>query len=108
MADVLFSTSKSETFGYTLVEGMACGKPTVAISGGAQIEYMIHRRNALMCTSLEDFVQSLSYLIEDSNLRDTLGNQAQRIIEQKYSIPAYSHNLKKLLCKTDSNAKFSS
>ena len=108
MADVLFSTSKSETFGYTLVEGMACGKPTVAISGGSQIEYMIHRRNALMCTSLEDFVQSLSYLIEDSNLRDTLGNQAQRIIEQKYSIPAYSHNLKKLLCKTDSNAKFSS
>jgi glycosyltransferase involved in cell wall biosynthesis len=89
MSNILFTTSKTETFGYTITEGMLCAKPNVVFSEGAQVEYIEHRVNGMIANSKHEFTQHLELLISDESLRQQLGREARKTILKKFGLKKY-------------------
>ena len=86
--------SYSENFGIALVEAMAAGLPSVmsdqvAIAGDAT-EY--DAGLAVPC-EVEPLASALRQLLDDSELRERLGRNARRLVEDRFSLEAMSNAL---------------
>ena len=64
---IVISTSLVESFGYTLVEGMACGCTPVTTGGGGQSDIVMHKKNGFITASHEpkDIAQGLLWAINN-------------------------------------------
>lgn len=83
--DVLVSSSHIETFGRTLVEAMALSKPIVATKVGGVPEVVADGEVGFLVPAgnVGAFAESICRLVEDSELRDTMGrNGLQRVLER--------------------------
>jgi len=89
MADINLSFSNQETFGYTVVEGMSCGLPSVIFSLGALSEQIIHLENGLSVQTGDEFIDMLTTLVGDPELRTRLGKSARNASVTKYSYFAW-------------------
>ena len=77
--DIIFHAARfGESFGYSIAEGMAAGKPvitrTIPWGDNAPVELVEHGVTGFVCCSLEGMTQALRLLVTDSNLRTTLGD----------------------------------
>ncbi len=72
--------------GYKLLQYMSMGIPPVASPVGFNQELIQDGVNGFLANSQEDWVKKLSLLIENAQLRKTIGEQARATIEQKYSL----------------------
>lgn len=70
---------------YKALQYMALKVPPVVSPVGMNCEVVEHGRNGLLASTEEDWVEALSHLIEDSDLRRRLGESARVTVEQKYS-----------------------
>ena len=66
-AHIVVSPSVSESFGYTAVEGMACGCVPVTTGGGGQRDIVSHLINGFVTSSLdsETFAQGLIWALDN-------------------------------------------
>ena len=79
-----------------IFEAMAMGKPVVASAQGQISELITHSHNGMLYEpgDQDAFLQCLSELLDDGRLRDQLGLEARRIMQEKYT---WTHNAAKVL-----------
>ena len=83
--------------GYKLIQYMACGKPVVASPVGMNIEIVQHGENGFLATSIDEWVDALSRLIEDPQLRFRMGQAGRSMVESAYSLQMQAPRLEGML-----------
>lgn len=72
--------------GFKAIQYMAVGVPAVCSAVGENLIIAKDNNGCLMVENQQQWVDNLSLLIDDSQLRKTLGHQARKMIEAKYNI----------------------
>jgi len=77
----------NESLGIVALEAMASGRPVIASNVGGLSELIVNGETGLLVEpGDEDSIgEAIEKLLEDKNLRLKLGNNARKIIEEKYS-----------------------
>ncbi|ENN95978.1 group 1 glycosyl transferase [Methanocaldococcus villosus KIN24-T80] len=88
----LIVPSRSEGFGLTAIEAMACGKPVVARNVGGLREIVINNYNGFLTNNLKEKIE---LLINDKNLRETLGKNAYKF-SKKFSWEKTAEEVRKV------------
>lgn len=83
--------------GYKLIQYMACGKPVVASPVGMNSEIVRHGENGFLATTTDEWVDGLSCLIEDPNLRLRMGQAGRSLVEAAYSLQMQAPRLERML-----------
>lgn len=83
--------------GLKLLQYMAVSLPSVATPIGANTEIIEDGVNGFLANSTEDWIQKLSWLIEDGSLRHRLGSNGRRTVEERYSLEVNAPKLKRVL-----------
>lgn len=85
-ADAFVFSSKSETQGLVLLEAMAQGTPVVAIAELGTASILIEGEGALIAPdNTAVFADRVASLIDDRELRDTLGHKAREYTERTWT-----------------------
>jgi mannosylfructose-phosphate synthase len=86
-AELFVLPSIFEPFGMTSQEAMACGKPVIASKYGGIKQIINHNQNGYLVNpkDSEEFADAITTVINDKELRDKLGEEANRIIVEEYS-----------------------
>jgi len=90
--DTRFNKAKSPT---RLFEYMAMAKPVVASCIGEAKEIIDNGVNGLLAEGKEEFIAALKALIEDENMRKTLGEHARKTVEEKFALKKVAEELVK-------------
>lgn len=92
--DTKFNQSKSPT---KLFEYMAMAKPTISSCNG-EARYIIQDgENGFLARTKEEFEEKMQRLIEDSYLRQRMGEEACQTIEKEYSLGVLGRRLYEIL-----------
>lgn len=67
---------------------MACGVTTIMSPVGVNNDIIEHGENGYLASSEEEWINCLSLLIEDAELRKHIGENARNTVEEKYSVNA--------------------
>lgn len=101
--DAVITLSRYEGFGYTALEGMACGKPVVAFRTSALSEVVEDGRTGLL-VDLEDvagMAAACRRLRDHEQIRSDMGNRAlaraRSEFRQEGAIEAYCHIYRQLI-----------
>ena len=88
-AHIVVSSSTRESFGYTLVEGMACGCTDVTTGLGGQTDIVSHLKNGYVTTSLdpEELAEGLVWALDNNRDRQAQHNR----IADKFDLPAVAN-----------------
>ncbi|MGA9121575.1 MAG: glycosyltransferase family 4 protein [Bacteroidota bacterium] len=70
--------------GHKLIKYMACALPVVASPVGVNGEIVSNGRNGILAGTSEEWSAALMTLKQDSSLRNTMGLEGRRIVEEKY------------------------
>lgn len=86
-ADVVVCPSLSESFGMSLIEAMACGKPVVATAVGGMKEIVTEGQTGRLCPPAkpELFAEAMLTLLGNPRLSAAMGEAARRRAIQEYS-----------------------
>ncbi|MFC1699001.1 glycosyltransferase family 4 protein [Candidatus Omnitrophota bacterium] len=74
--------------GFKLLQYLAMGIPAVTTPVGVNSEIVQNGINGYLVNSEEEWIERLSLLIEDSELRQRMGRAGRKRIEEKFSIAA--------------------
>ena len=91
--DVFMLTSVFEGLPYSLVEAMALGIPCVVSKVDGNTDVIHNNENGFACLSDDEFVEKISMLVENQDLRRRLGQAGYRYIKAKHDI---QQNVKQL------------
>jgi glycosyltransferase involved in cell wall biosynthesis len=72
--------------GFKAIEFMACGVPVVAAAVGVNRELVQDGRNGFLAASEDEWVEKLSRLLSDAQLRRQFAETGRRTIEAHYSL----------------------
>jgi len=83
-SDIFVTNSEKETRGLTLIEAAAAGIPAIAPRAGGVIETIQDRETGFLYESQNqaDFIEKLSFLITDADLRLTMGAKAKKVAQR--------------------------
>ncbi len=86
-ADLLVNPSLYETFGMSLIEGMAMKLPIIATSVGGMTEIVVNNRNGLLIPpeNPEALAEAILSLLLDEEKAEQLGINGLNIVEEKFS-----------------------
>lgn len=70
---------------------MACGVATVMSPVGVNTDIIQHQTNGLLASTDEEWLEALSYLIENPAIRAKLGSAGRQTVVEKYSVEANKH-----------------
>ena len=74
-----------DTFARVVFEAMACGLPVVCHSHGGYADWIQHGENGYLFDTPAEARDLLAGLIADSSLRQRIGSNARKTVEQMYS-----------------------
>jgi len=74
--------------GYKLLQVMAAGLPVVASPVGANAAIIRPGENGFLCSSRDEWIATLIRIIDDPELRRSVGRSGRRTVEECYSIDA--------------------
>lgn len=93
-ADIFVFASKSETQGLVLLEAMAQATPVVAIAELGTASILRQEQGALIAQDNEiHFAEQVQTLLIDHQLRERIGKQGKRYVEQVWSSDAQANKL---------------
>ena len=86
--------------GFKTIQYMSVGIPCVVSSVGTNIDIVKHSINGFLAKTEDEWVEDLSILIENADLRKKIGLAGRRTVEEKFSLkvnaPKYLEILKKV------------
>jgi glycosyltransferase involved in cell wall biosynthesis len=80
-----------------VLQYMAAGIPTVASRIGILPDYIQEGREGFLASTDEEWVEKLSRLIEDVELRRAMGRQARQTIKERYTAEAWAPQVRSIL-----------
>jgi len=83
--------------GYKLIQYMACGLPVVASPVGVNPEIVQSDRNGFLANTHEEWVEALTRLIQDDQLRMQFGAEGRKRVESHYSLQVQASRMIKFL-----------
>lgn len=86
--DIFISTSLSESLPNTILEAMACGLPVVATNVGGIPEIVINAETGILVPSRDPsaLAKAINILLENEQLREKMGQQGRKIVEEKFNL----------------------
>ena len=83
-SDIFVTNSEKETRGLTLIEAAAAGIPAIAPRAGGVIDTIKDKETGLLYESQnqQDFLDKLTLLIADAELRQSMGIKAKKLAQQ--------------------------
>lgn len=85
--------------GCKLRQYMAAGVPGVGTAIGYNLELVEHGRTGFLATTQNEWVECLSKLIENAELRNTIAESARRDVEQRFAIDVIGPQLENAIRK---------
>ena len=82
---------------YKLIQYMACGIPVVASNVGMNSEVVFNNTNGFLVDDDNEWIQKLSLLIENENLRANFGQNGRKIVEKHFQLQKTIGMLKNIL-----------
>lgn len=105
-AKVLILPSKNESLSIVVLESFLCRVPVIVNGACPVLKGQCIRSNAgLYYTNYEEFEKELTLLLEDNELRDVLGMNGKRFVEEKYTWDKVIENVDSLICEVALSAK---
>ena len=86
--------------GYKLIQYMACGLPVIASPVGVNRELVEHGVNGFLAESTEEWEQALRTLLDDAELRSSMGRNGRLKVEQAFCKQITGPKLIELLADT--------
>jgi glycosyltransferase involved in cell wall biosynthesis len=86
--DVFVLPSLTEGISNAILEAMACGLPVIATDVGGNPEIVIHEHTGMLVplSKPEALSHALKVLLGDVNIRVKYGDNARKMIEEKFSL----------------------
>lgn len=72
--------------GYKLIQYMACGRPILASPVGVNRDIVEHGVNGFLCDTPEEWLQALTLLCRNPELRRSMGEAGRAKVEQLYTL----------------------
>jgi len=96
MLDVLVNISEYESFGVSVIEAMACGKPVVVSKVGGLEEIVEHEGLGLKVEAgaIEETAAAIERLMVQPELRASIGENARKHVLEKYN---WENNLNEMM-----------
>jgi len=98
LIDILWARGKA---GFKAIQYMAVGVPVVASSVGMVKDFIKDGVNGYLAITEEEWIEKISKLIEDSNLRRNIGLEGRKTVEERFSVkvnaPEYLRVIKSVL-----------
>lgn len=86
-SDVFVLPSRNEGFGNVILEGMATGLPVVVTyMEGVSLETVEHGRNGLIVNTVDELSQSISKLLDDTELSVAMGITGREMAVSRFSM----------------------
>lgn len=88
-SDIFASSSQQESFGIVLLEAMKYGKPVINTNLGTGVNYVsIHDETGLTVEpkNSEELTNAINKLLQDDSLRNLLGKNARKRVEDAFEI----------------------
>ncbi|MHB8117599.1 MAG: glycosyltransferase family 4 protein [Methanothrix sp.] len=82
--------------GFKLIQYMACGKPVVASPVGVNERIVEDGFNGFLATTKEEWLNALSDLRDDHDLRDRMGRAGRKKVEVNYCVQVTAQRLEEL------------
>jgi glycosyltransferase involved in cell wall biosynthesis len=86
--------------GLKILQYMAVGLPCVCSPAGVNKEIVQDGVNGFLANSNEEWIEQLSLLIENPNLRKKLGIVGRKTVEERYSLKVNAPRLRQVIKKT--------
>ena len=83
--------------GYKLIQYMACGKPVVASPIGVNVEIVRHGENGFLVKTTDEWIDALSRLLENPQLRFRMGQEGRSMVERDYSLQVQAPRVEGML-----------
>jgi len=98
-ADILVYPSSREAFSLSSLEAMTWGKPVVASRAGGIPEVVEDGVSGILCEpgDLSQFELAIKCLVEDADLRSTMGNRGRERVEKIFSMNQMAVNVEGIL-----------
>jgi glycosyltransferase involved in cell wall biosynthesis len=87
LTDTLWTRGKC---GYKILQYMAAGIPVIASAVGANKDIISHGENGFLARTLEDWVNNITRLADDSKLCQTFGRRGRELVEKRYSLDQFA------------------
>lgn len=106
-ADVVVVPSNVENLPNTILEAFACSKPVVAYNVGGISDVVKDEETGLLSAidEVEMFYTAIKRILDSNSLKNKLGGNARKLIENEYSIEAeinkYLELYSEILCRKD-------
>lgn len=86
---------------YKLIQYMACGKPVIASSIGANNVVVLDNENGYLCADLQGWFTAFKNLIQDAKLRETMGHAGLVRVKNNYTVDSNIMRLTQVLEKSN-------
>lgn len=83
--------------GYKLLQYLAMGIPAVSTPVGINNEIIQDGVNGFLVNSEKEWIEKLSVLIENDDIRERFGSSGRRLVEERYSVKASAPRLLEVL-----------
>jgi len=82
---------------FKAIEYLAVGIPAICSPVGMNLEVVSEGVNGFLPEEEDDWVEAICRLVENDELRSTLGNAGRRTVEQKYSVDLWAPVLENII-----------
>jgi rhamnosyl/mannosyltransferase len=100
---VLPSSHKSEAFGISILEAMACGLPVISTELGTGTSFVnLHNKTGLVIPPGDSIAlsKSINYLLQNKSQRDEFGKEGRERVHRYFNKEVMVSHIKKLYIKT--------
>jgi len=96
-ASVVVQKSIREGFGLVVAEALWKSRPVVASDVGGITLQILHRRTGYLAHSLNEWVEAITYLLQNGEAAARLGNAGRNLVREQFLITRYLRDYLKIL-----------